>query len=165
MSERSYFDSLAEFSSALPASGRLMGLDLGTKTIGVAISDGGRQVATAQETVQRTKLGKDLTALAALLEERPITGIVLGYPLNMDGTPGPRAQATRAFARELKQRFDCPILLWDERLSTAAVERMMIDEIDMTRKRRSEMVDQLAASYILQGALDGLVGIAPAPVS
>ena len=147
---------IAEFAASLPTSGRLMGLDLGTKTIGVAISDGGRQVATAQETVERRKLSHDLARLETLLVERPITGIVLGYPLNMDGTPGPRAQATRAFARELKQRFDCPILLWDERLSTAAVERMMIQEIDMTRKRRSEMVDQLAASYILQGALDGL---------
>jgi len=154
MQERSYFDDVTRFHTALPDAGRLMGLDLGTKTIGVAISDAGRTVATAQETVTRRKLNLD--RLAELLEERPITGIVLGYPLNMDGSPGPRAQATRAFARELQQRFACPILLWDERLSTAAVERMMIDEVDMNRKRRGEMVDQLAASYILQGALDRL---------
>jgi putative Holliday junction resolvase len=156
MKPTSYTTELKDFAAQLPPTGRLMGLDLGTKTIGVAISDAGRQIATAQHTVQRSKLTHDLDALDVLREERPVVGIVLGYPLNMDGTSGPRAQATRAFARELKDRLDCPILLWDERLSTAAIQRMMIDEIDMNRKRRSEMVDQLAASYILQGALDAL---------
>lgn len=133
-----------------------MGLDLGTETIGIAVSDDTRLIASGQMTLQRRKLGADLEAIAAMIEGQPICGFVLGYPMNMDGTLGPRAQATRQFARDLFEAFDVPVLLWDERLSTAAVQRMMIDEADMSRKRRAEIVDKLAASYMLQGALDAI---------
>lgn len=133
-----------------------MGLDLGTTTIGIAISDDTRLIASGQMTLQRRKLGQDLEAIAAMLEGQTLTGIVMGYPMNMDGTLGPRAQATRQFARDMFTSFEVPILLWDERLSTAAVQRMMIEEADMSRKRRGELVDQLAASYILQGVLDAM---------
>jgi len=133
-----------------------MGLDLGTETIGIAISDDTRMIASGQMTLQRRKLGVDLEAIAAMLEGQTISGFVMGYPLNMDGTLGPRAQATRQFARDLFEAFDRPVLLWDERLSTAVVQRMMIEEADMSRKRRAEIVDKLAASYMLQGALDAL---------
>jgi putative Holliday junction resolvase len=133
-----------------------MGLDLGTETIGIAVSDDTRLIASGQMTLQRRKLGADLESIAAMIEGQPICGFVLGYPMNMDGTLGPRAQATRQFARDLFEAFDVPVLLWDERLSTAAVQRMMIDEADMSRKRRAEVVDKLAASYMLQGALDAI---------
>ena len=133
-----------------------MGLDLGTETIGIAVSDDTRLIASGQITLQRRKLGADLEAIAAMIEGQPICGFVLGYPMNMDGTLGPRAQATRQFARDLFEAFDVPVLLWDERLSTAAVQRMMIDEADLSRKRRAEIVDKLAASYMLQGALDAI---------
>jgi putative Holliday junction resolvase len=133
-----------------------MGLDLGTETIGIAVSDDGRMIASGQLTLQRRKLGLDIEAIAAMLEGQTVSGFVLGYPLNMDGTPGPRAQATRQFARDLFVAFECPILLWDERLSTVAVQRMMIEEADLSRKRRAEIVDKLAASYMLQGALDAI---------
>ena len=133
-----------------------MGLDLGTETIGIAVSDDTRLIASGQMTLQRRKLGADLEAIAAMIDGQPICGFVLGYPMNMDGTLGPRAQATRQFARDLFEAFEAPVLLWDERLSTAAVQRMMIDEADMSRKRRAEVVDKLAASYMLQGALDAI---------
>lgn len=148
--------SLPEFKSLLPAKGRLVGLDVGTETIGVALSDATRMIASADKTITRSKWSKDVEALTAMMEGNEIGGFVVGYPLNMDGSAGPRAQATRAFARNLQQEFQLPILLWDERLSTAAVNRMMIDEMDINRKRRSELVDKLAASYILQGVLDAL---------
>ncbi len=148
--------SLAEFKSLLPPRGRLVGLDVGTETIGVAVSDASRMIASADLTVYRNKWSKDVEALTAMMEGQDIGGFVVGYPLNMDGSAGPRAQATRAFARNLQGAFPLPILLWDERLSTAAVNRMMIDEMDINRKRRSELVDKLAASYILQGVLDAL---------
>jgi putative Holliday junction resolvase len=141
--------------SPLPPSGKLLGLDLGTKTIGVAISDGMRYSATPLETIARTKFTKDADRIVALIAENQAVGIVLGMPLNMDGTEGPRAQSTRAFARNLAGRIEIPVVFWDERLSTAAVERMMIDA-DVRRDRRAEVVDKLAASYILQGALDRL---------
>ncbi len=148
--------SLAEFKTLLPAKGRLVGLDVGTETIGVAVSDATRLIASADLTIYRRKWSEDCAALTAMMEGQEITGFVVGYPLNMDGTSGPRAQATRAFARNLQSEFPIPILLWDERLSTAAVNRMMIDEMDINRKRRGELVDKLAASYILQGVLDAL---------
>lgn len=148
--------SLAEFKLLLPASGRLLGLDVGSETIGVAVSDGLRMVASPNLTIYRRKWNEDCAAIAAMLENQNITGFVIGYPLNMDGTSGSRAQATRAFARNLQTQFPLPLLLWDERLSTAAVTRMMIDEADLSRARRDELVDKLAASYILQGALDAL---------
>lgn len=148
--------SLPEFKSLLPPRGRLVGLDVGTETIGVAVSDGMRVVASPNLTIYRRKWSADCAALAAMMEGQDIAGFVIGYPLNMDGSAGPRAQATRAFARNLQSQFPLPLLLWDERLSTAAVTRMMIDEMDINRKRRDELVDKLAASYILQGVLDGL---------
>ncbi|WDR05713.1 Holliday junction resolvase RuvX [Devosia rhodophyticola] len=141
--------------SALPATGKLLGLDLGTKTIGVAVSDGMRYSATPLETIKRTKFTADAIRLDELIAQNMAVGIVLGLPLNMDGSEGPRVQSTRAFARSLGQRIDLPIVFWDERLSTSAVTRMMI-EADMRRNKRAEVVDKLAASYILQGALDRL---------
>ncbi|WP_224702456.1 Holliday junction resolvase RuvX [Devosia aquimaris] len=141
--------------AAIPPSGRIMGLDLGTKTIGVAVSDGMRYSATPLETIKRTKFTADAIRLDQLIAENAIVAIILGLPLNMDGSEGPRVQSTRAFARSLAQRITLPIAFWDERLSTSAVTRMMIDA-DMRRDRRAEVVDKLAASYILQGALDRL---------
>ncbi len=138
--------------TALPATGALLGLDLGTKTIGVAVSDPLRLTATGLETIRRTKLGADLERLAGIAAGRAAVGIVLGLPRNMDGSEGPRAQSTRAFARNLVARLPLPVALWDERLSTVAVERAMI-AADSSRKRRAENVDRLAAAYILDGAL------------
>jgi putative holliday junction resolvase len=142
--------------SALPLSGKLLGLDLGTRTIGVAVSDAMRYSATPVETISRTKFTADAQRIAALVAENGATGIVLGLPLNMDGSEGPRAQSTRAFARNLAQKVNVPIVFWDERLSTSAVERMMVEEANMRRDKRAAVVDKLAASYILQGALDRL---------
>jgi len=148
---------LAEYKALLPAKGRLVGLDVGTETIGIAVSDASRMVASPNLTLYRKqRWADDVAALTAMMEGQEIAGFVIGYPLNMDGTAGPRAQATRAFARNLQSEFPLPLLLWDERLSTAAVTRMMIDEMDINRKRRDELVDKLAASYILQGVLDAL---------
>jgi putative Holliday junction resolvase len=141
--------------AALPASGKLLGLDLGTRTIGVALSDGLRYSATPLETIRRTKFTADAARLQALIAENAVVGIVLGLPLNMDGSEGPRAQSTRAFARNLARLVEVPIAFWDERLSTSAVTRTLI-EADVRRDRRAEVVDKLAASYILQGALERL---------
>lgn len=132
-----------------------MGLDLGTKTIGVAYSDGLRGVASAGETLRRTKFTEDAARLLALIAARQVAGIVLGLPLNMDGSEGPRAQSTRAFARNLEKLTPLPIAFWDERLSTVAAERVLI-AADMSRKRRAEVIDSVAAGYILQGMLDRL---------
>ena len=153
MTEQS--DDFANPLAAIPAAGRIMGLDLGTKTIGVAISDGMRYSATPLETIKRTKFTADAIRLDQLIAENAIVAVILGLPLNMDGSEGPRVQSTRAFARSLAQRITLPIAFWDERLSTSAVTRMMI-QADMRRDRRAEVVDKLAASYILQGALDRL---------
>lgn len=139
----------------LHPSGKLMGLDLGTKTIGVAISDSLRMTASPIETIKRTKFTADAERLLALITQNNVTGIVIGLPLNMDGSEGPRAQSARAFVRNLKQKIDLPMVFWDERMSTMAVTRTMI-EADLSRARRAEVVDKLAASYILQGALDRL---------
>lgn len=139
----------------LPATGKLLGLDLGTKTIGVAISDGMRYSATPLETIRRTKFTEDANRLLALISANNVVGLVLGLPLNMDGSEGPRVQSTRAFARNLAQKTPIPIAFWDERLSTSAVTRMLI-EADVRRDTRAEVVDKLAASYILQGALERL---------
>ncbi len=139
----------------LPPRGALIGLDLGSKTIGVAASDPDRRLATPVETVARTKFGPDAGRLLALAAERHVVGFVLGLPVNMDGSEGPRAQATRAFARNFATLTDLPIGLWDERLSTAAVERALI-EADVSRAKRKAVIDQHAAAYILQGALDRL---------
>lgn len=140
---------------AIPPSGKILGLDLGTKTIGVAVSDAMRYSASPLETIKRTKFTQDAERIIALVAENKAVALILGLPLNMDGTEGPRVQSTRAFARNLSQKLDLPIAFWDERLSTSAVTRMMI-EADLRRDRRAEVVDKLAASYILQGALDRL---------
>ena len=140
---------------ALPSTGKLLGLDLGTKTIGVAISDGMRYSATPLETIKRSKFTQDAERLIELIAENQAVGFVVGLPLNMDGSEGPRVQSTRAFARNLAQKIDIPIVFWDERLSTSAVTRTLI-EADVRRNKRAEVVDKLAASYILQGALDRL---------
>lgn len=147
------FDDLQKFMITLPAFGPVAGLDLGTVTIGVAISDGTRQIATPVETIKRKKFGLDAEKLLALLKARNAQGIVLGLPMNMDGTEGPRCQATRAFARNLEKLTDLPITFWDERLSTVAAERALL-EADTSRKRRAEVIDHVAAGFILQGALD-----------
>ena len=139
----------------LPRFARLMGLDLGTKTIGLALSDVERSIATPLETIRRVKFREDATSLLALAKRHQVAALVLGLPLNMDGTQGPRAQATHAFARNLAPLTPLPIILWDERLSTAAVTRALIDA-DASRSRRAEVVDRMAAAYILQGVLDRL---------
>ena len=146
---------LVEAAAHLPARGALLGLDLGTKTIGVATSDPARRVATGVETIRRTNFTSDVTRLLALAAERKAAGFVLGLPLNMDGSEGPRAQSTRAFAKNLARVTELPIALWDERLSTAAVERALI-AADVSRSRRAKAIDQHAAVFILQGALDRL---------
>jgi putative Holliday junction resolvase len=146
---------LAELAPHLPPRGALLGLDLGTKTIGVATSDPDRRLATGVETVARTRFAADAERLMGLAAERKAVGFVLGLPLNMDGSEGPRSQSTRAFARNLAQVTELPIALWDERLSTVAVERELI-AADMSRARRKATIDQHAAIFILQGALDRL---------
>jgi putative Holliday junction resolvase len=146
---------LAEAAATLPTRGSLIGLDLGEKTIGVASCDPDRKLATGVETVMRTKFTADAQRLLALAAERNAAGFVLGLPINMDGSEGPRAQATRAFARNLAKLTDLPIALWDERLSTAAVERDL-SAADVSRAKRAAVIDQHAAAYILQGALDRL---------
>ncbi len=146
---------LVEAAVHWPARGGLLGLDLGTKTIGVAASDPDRRLATGVETVARSTFTKDAARILALATERGTVGFVLGLPINMDGSEGPRAQSTRAFARNFARLTELPIALWDERLSTAAVERGLI-EADMRRDRRAEVIDQHAAMFILQGALDRL---------
>jgi len=150
------FYSLPEFAATLPPLGRLMAMDVGTTTIGIAVSDARRIVGSPDLTITRKKWSADKAALSAMIDGQDVVGIVIGYPLNMDGTAGVRAQATRAFARNLQEEFKLPLLLWDERMSTMAVVRMMEKEADLSRKRRDELVDKLAASYILQGVLDGL---------
>jgi putative Holliday junction resolvase len=147
--------SLEDLATRLSPTGALMGLDLGTKTIGLAISDLGRRIASPLAVIKRTKFSADVGALSRHMTEHQPVALVLGLPINMDGSEGPRAQATRAFARNLAERIEAPIVLWDERLSTAAVTRTLI-EADASRKRRGEVVDKMAAAYILQGALDRL---------
>ncbi|WP_296424261.1 Holliday junction resolvase RuvX [Yoonia sp.] len=144
-----------DFAAAIPAFGAVAGLDLGTVTIGVAVSDLTRSVATPLETIKRKKFGLDAVRLFEITGARQIAGLVLGLPRNMDGSEGPRCQATRAFARNLERLTPLPITYWDERLSTVAAERALL-EADTSRKRRAEVIDHVAASYILQGMLDRL---------
>ncbi|MFZ1151122.1 MAG: Holliday junction resolvase RuvX [Xanthobacteraceae bacterium] len=146
---------LADAVAVLPPRGALIGLDLGTKTIGVAASDPDRRVAAPVETISRQRFNLDARRILDLAAERRAAGFVLGLPINMDGSEGPRAQATRAFARNLARLTELPIALWDERLSTAAVERALI-AADASRAKRKSVIDQHAAAYILQGALDRL---------
>ncbi|PYC48767.1 Holliday junction resolvase RuvX [Litorivita pollutaquae] len=149
------FDDIQEFVEHAEAMGPLMGLDFGDKTIGVAVSDGMRSVASPLETVRRKKFTLDAARLQEIIAHRNIVGIVLGLPRNMDGSEGPRCQKTRAFARNLDRLAPMPITYWDERLSTVAAERALL-EADASRARRAEVIDNIAASYILQGALDRL---------
>jgi putative holliday junction resolvase len=153
---------LADTAELLPARGALIGLDLGRKTIGVAVSDPDRRLATPVETIARKRFGLDAWRIFELATERRAVGFVLGLPINMDGTEGPRAQATRAFARNLAKLTALPIALWDERLSSAAVERALI-AADASRAKRKAVIDQHAAAYILQGALDRLSRGVPPP--
>jgi putative Holliday junction resolvase len=147
----------SEFAAALPSGGKLAGLDVGTKTIGVAICDSGWHFAGPAQTVRRTKFTKDLEALQAFIAAEHVVGLVVGLPLNMDGSDSPRTQSVRAFTRNLGP-LELPILMWDERWSTQAVERAMIDA-DVSRARRAEKVDALAAAHILQGAIDALANL------
>jgi len=149
---------LTDAAAHFGARGALIGLDLGSKTIGVAVCDPDRRLAAGVTTVRRKTFAADAGALLALAAERGATGFVLGLPVNMDGSEGPRAQSTRAFARNLAKLTELPIALWDERLSTAAVERSLI-EADVSRQKRAEVIDQHAAAFILQGALDRLANL------
>ncbi len=146
---------IPDFRAQLKANRAICGLDLGDKTIGIAISDLRRSIATPLYTVRRTKFTQDAAELLGVLAKHEVSGIILGLPLNMDGSPGPRVQSTQAFARNLEKLTPLPITFWDERLSTVAAERALI-EADMSRMRRREVIDQVAAGYILQGALDRL---------
>ena len=152
-------DDIAAFAASLPRMGALAGLDLGTKTIGVAVSDSLRSVASPLLTIRREKFTIDAGALLKIVAERELKGIVLGLPRNMDGSEGPRAQSTRAFARNLAKLTPLPITFWDERLSTVAAERALL-EADTSRARRAQVIDHVAAGYILQGALDRLAHLA-----
>lgn len=147
--------SIEALPARLPPGARLAGLDLGAKTIGIALSDLGLRIATPFHTIRRTKFGKDAEELLALCAKEKVGGLILGLPLNMNGTEGPRAQATRAFARSLAPLSPLPLAFWDERLSTVAAERAMIDA-DVSRRKRAERIDAAAAGFILQGALDRL---------
>jgi putative holliday junction resolvase len=146
---------MAAFAGALPRTGAVMGLDFGEKTIGVAVSDRTRSVASPLETVRRTKFTVDAARLLEIVGAREIAGLVIGLPLNMDGSEGPRCQSTRAFARNIERLTPLPLAFWDERLSTVAAERALL-EADTSRKRRGEVIDHVAAGVILQGALDRL---------
>ena len=149
---------VTELAARLLPGQRLLGLDPGSKTIGVAISDSALKVASPLETIKRARFTQDAARLAELCRDYRVGGLVIGLPVNMDGSEGPRCQSVRALARNLKEKagLDLPMAFWDERLSTAAVERFLVDEADMTRKRRGEVVDKMAAAYILQGALDAI---------
>jgi putative Holliday junction resolvase len=150
---------IEDLASRLQPEARLLGLDVGTKTIGLALSDVTRSIATPYETLRRTKFTADAKLLVAIVAKEGVGGLVIGLPINLDGSEGPRAQSTRAFARNLAGHVDVPMAFWDERLSTAAVERHLI-EADASRKRRAEVIDRMAAAYILQGALDRLRNLA-----
>jgi len=147
---------LLDLPSLLPAKAPVMGLDLGEKTIGVAVSDATRMVASPLELIRKTKFTDDATRLFQLMDSRGAAGVVIGLPVNMDGTEGARCQSARAFGRNLLRLRDLPIAFWDERMSTMAVNRVLIDEADVTRARRADVVDKMAAAWILQGALERL---------
>lgn len=143
------------FAATLLPHARLLGLDVGDKTIGLALSDVMRSIATPLETIARSKFTKDMEHLKVVIAAHHVAGLVVGYPVNMDGSQGPRTQSTRTFVSNLQKHIDLPILFWDERLSTVAVQRTMLDA-DLSRERRAQLVDKLAASYMLQGCLDRL---------
>jgi len=145
---------ISEFAAALPRGAPVVGLDLGTKTIGVAVSDASLMIASPLELIRKSQFTKDAEALFKAMASRNAAGVVIGLPVNMDGTEGPRSQSARAFGRNLLRLKDLPIAFWDERLSSVAVNRVLIEEADVTRARRADLVDKMAAAYILQGALD-----------
>ncbi len=145
-----------EIKSKLAKDQRILGLDLGTKTIGLALSDAGYMIASPLLTITRSKFSQDAAMLKEIIEKHSVGALIFGLPVQMDGSEGPRAQATRSFAEEFLKRHDITISFWDERLSTAAVERMLTKEADLSRKKRSAVVDKAAAAYILQGALDSM---------
>lgn len=145
---------ITEFAAALPRGAPVVGLDLGTKTIGVAVSDASLMIASPLELIRKSQFTKDAEALFKAMASRAAAGVVIGLPVNMDGTEGPRSQSARAFGRNLLRLKDLPIAFWDERLSSVAVNRVLIEEADVTRARRADLVDKMAAAYILQGALD-----------
>lgn len=146
----------AQLTTLIPAGARLLGLDVGSKRVGLAFSDETRTVATAERVLERARYADDLARLAVLCRERQVGGIVVGLPVSMDGREGPQCQRVRQFARDLLVWIDVPLAFWDERLSTAAVDRMLIREADLSRKRRRAVIDRAAAAYILQGALDAM---------
>ncbi|MFP6760118.1 MAG: Holliday junction resolvase RuvX [Rhodospirillales bacterium] len=150
------FQSLSELIKYLPKKNRLLGLDVGRKTIGLAVSDSDMKIATTVGTIRRSKFTKDVKNLDAIITERQVNGLVLGLPISMDGNEGPACQSVRQFAVNLDNILEIGITFWDERLSTSAVERLLIKEADLSRNRRSEIIDKMAAAYILQGALDSL---------
>lgn len=152
-------DNKLDFAERLPDGGALLGIDLGTKTVGIATCDAGWRFATAGKTIARGKWGRDREVLGKLIEERNLAGVVIGLPRNMDGSEGPRCQASRAYARNLAEAFGLPVLLWDERWSTQSAEAAMIGQ-DMSRAKRAEKIDSHAAAVILQGAIDALAGSA-----
>ena len=149
--------SALDFRSALPTGGALLGLDLGTQTIGTAFCDAGWRFASPGKTLKRGKFGADRQALAALVADRAVMGVVIGLPLNMDGSEGPRSQSSRAYARNLAEALALPVLLWDERWSTASAESALIAQ-DMSRAKRADRIDAAAAAVILQAAIDALAG-------
>ena len=149
-------DKPSDLRAAVPTGLRLIGLDVGTRTVGLALSDTTWRIASALLTVQRRKFRDDAAAILAAIDEHRVGGVVVGLPVSLDGTEGPRCQSVRQFARNLIAVRDLPVAYWDERMSTAAVERMLVDEVDASRRRRKQIVDKLAAAYILQGALDAL---------
>ena len=150
------FQSLSELIKYLPKKSRLLGLDVGRKTIGLAVSDSDMKIATTVGTIRRTKFTKDVKNLDAIITERQVNGLVLGLPISMDGNEGPACQSVRQFAVNLDNILEIGITFWDERLSTSAVERLLTKEADLSRNRRSKIIDKMAAAYILQGALDSL---------
>jgi putative Holliday junction resolvase len=152
-----------QLKSRMPGNRRVMGIDVGTKTLGLALSDLSLSVATPLQTIRRTKFTRDAEQLTALVREHEVGGLLLGLPVGMDGTEGPKCQSVRQFAANLLGVLDLALAFWDERLSTAAVERMLIAEVDMSRKRRRDVVDKAAAAYILQGALDAMANAPAGP--
>ena len=150
------FDDLKEFQAGLRRGSRLLGLDVGTKTIGLALSDVSLTIASPYDTIRRRRFAADAEALDRVITAQEVSGLVIGLPVSMDGTEGPRCQSVRQFARNLIERSDRAIFFWDERLSTQVIQRMLVEEVDMTRQRRAVVVDKLAATYILQGALDAI---------
>ena len=150
------FQSLSELIKYLPKKSRFLGLDVGRKTIGLAVSDSDMKIATTVGTIRRSKFTKDVKNLDTIITERQVNGLVLGLPISMDGNEGPACQSVRQFAVNLDNILEIGITFWDERLSTSAVERLLIKEADLSRNRRSEIIDKMAAAYILQGALDSL---------